>query len=652
MVSLTLGRFPYEYKKGELWRYETLTARFEFPILKTEQELVAERNAAMNDVLKVYSLNEDLRRDASDFLERAKFGELGYIKPQVDSILTQIYSVGVLSDYQHLDQDNQKTEIQIQSGKNLGRRPLSEVYTEGSARTKLYSGLSALYPEVNVDSLVDAHDLYSLVKSNLSYDEQLTKQLRQQRTESISSTIGVGRVGDVIITRDALITDELENLLDSYKAEFNATVGYNGPLVYLWLGNIIVSLFFVVALFLAIYFCNYKVFYQYNKYVFLLVVSILPTLMTVMIAGQEEGLSYLIPYTLIALFLYSFFKPKLVLSVYAISLLPLLLFSPNGIELYLMHLLAGMICMLVFERFSKGWLQFVSALIAFFVMVIVWLSFRMLDGMGNLHDYTVIFNMALGALLLVAAYPLVYLFEKVFRLVSKSKLIELSDTSNKLLRMLADKAPGTFQHSLQVMNLADAAATAIDADVPLIRAGALYHDIGKIANPHCFTENSTTSSADYHAELTPKESAQEIIKHVSDGLALADKHNLPDVLKEFIQTHHGTTKTGYFYTKYLNDGGDPEDAEDFTYDGKRPETKEQVILMLADAVEAASRSLKGYSPENISALVNRIVEGKIQEGQLADSNISLKELNVIKDALKSYLVQMYHSRVAYPKRKK
>jgi len=258
--------------------------------------------------------------------------------------------------------------------------------------------------------------------------------------------------------------------------------------------------------------------------------------------------------------------------------------------------------------------------------------------------------MALGSLLLVAAYPLIYLFEKVFRLVSASKLVELSDTSNKLLRMLADKAPGTFQHSLQVMNIADAAARSIDAYVPLVRAGALYHDIGKIANPQCFTENETPGVR-YHAELSPKESAQEIIRHVSDGLAMADKYGLPQEIKDFIVTHHGTTCTAYFYNKYVNEGGNPDEKAEFCYDGMKPTTKEQVILMICDAVEAASRSLKDYSQESVGRLVDNIIDGKSEDGQLSDSVISLRELNALKEVIKSYLMQMYHSRVAYPKRK-
>ena len=201
-----------------------------------------------------------------------------------------------------------------------------------------------------------------------------------------------------------------------------------------------------------------------------------------------------------------------------------------------------------------------------------------------------------------------------------------------------------------VMNLADAAARAVDADIPLVRAAALYHDIGKINYPQCFTENEAIG-VKYHADLTPKESAQEIIKHVSDGLALAEKHGLPKVLRDFINTHHGTTNTAYFYNRYLNEGGDPQEVSEFYYNGEKPTTKEQVILMLCDTIEAASRSLKDYSQENVSSLVDKIIEGKVDECQLSSADISLRELNILKDVIKSYLMQMHHSRVAYPKRK-
>ena len=316
----------------------------------------------------------------------------------------------------------------------------------------------------------------------------------------------------------------------------------------------------------------------------------------------------------------------------------------------MMYLISGVVGIQVFGYFNKGWLQFVTAFIVFMMMVLVWFAFRLIEGMETVSGYNVIWYMSLAAFMSVAGYPLIYLFEKIFSLVSNSKLVELSDTSNKLLRLLADKAPGTFQHSLQVMNLADAAARSIDANVLLVRAGALYHDIGKINNPQCFTENEAIG-VKYHEGLSLKESAQEIIKHVSDGMALAEKHGLPEEVKDFICTHHGTSSTGYFLTEYLNNGGDPDDVSAFYYNGKMPTTQEQVILMICDSVEAASRSLKDYSMESISALVERLVSAKVSDGLLSEADISLKQINIIKAEIKTYLQQMYHSRVAYPKRK-
>ena len=239
--------------------------------------------------------------------------------------------------------------------------------------------------------------------------------------------------------------------------------------------------------------------------------------------------------------------------------------------------------------------------------------------------------------------------------MSVYRLDELCDTSNPLLHSLEQKAPGTFQHCLQVMNMASAVAGKIGANKQLIRAGALYHDIGKMQNPLCFVENESMlvrgdGQMRYHEGLTPAQSAQDIIRHVSDGLELADKARLPRVIKDFINTHHGTSCVSYFYTKYLNDGGDEAEKNFFCYPGQKPVSREQVILMLCDSIEAASRTLSDYSPETFDKFVEGIVAGKVAEGQLDDAEISVKDLGRVKDALKSYLAQMYHERIAYPKR--
>ena len=506
------------------------------------------------------------------------------------------------------------------------------------------------WPECNVDSLFTAAGIASLITPNLIYDAQTTELVHDESVKYVSSTQGVVKLGQVIVSEGEIVTAEIEQLLKSYELEYDKSVGYVGSRGFMWVGNIILAFSLVLVLFLALCYCNFRVFDEYNKYLYLLMIFAFAAIASSLVAREDPSMYYLMPFTLISLYLLAFFTKRVVFSVYFISLLPMLIFAPNGVELFVIYLVAGSVGMLVFGFFNRGWLQFVTALIVFAVMAVIWGAFRLVDGVKGIADYHTVLDMALAAFLSVAGYPLIYLFERIFGLVSNTKLADLSDTNNKLLRTLADKAPGTFQHSLQVMNLADAAARSIDANVLLVRAGALYHDIGKIANPQCFTENQTPGVR-YHEDLTPKESAQEIIRHVSDGLALADKNGLPQVIKDFISSHHGTSSTGYFYTKYLNDGGDPDDVAAFFYDGFKPVTKEQVVLMICDSVEAASRSLKHYSPESISGLVDSIVDGKMAQGQFSDADISIREINSIKDVIKSYIQQMYHSRVSYPKRK-
>ena len=643
------SKFNYDYKKGDTWMYETLVSQIDFPILKTERQLAEDIEKASSGVIPYYRHDASVFRRTMDELAKTDLGEFEGLRPEIVADLTDIYSKGVVTASPTQKDSSASKLVLVQRDSRSVKLPATEVYTIETAQNKIYSTLKETGRR-KLDSLYNATGLARLVEPDLILDQQTTDLMHKASLDNISRTRGVFRAGQTIISNGDIVTAEAVQILDSYKAEYELSVGYSGRPVFLWTGNILISLCLVIILFLAIFYCNWKIFREYNKYLYLLLVFSLAAVGASLAAKLNSDIFYRLPFTLVALYLLAFFKRRMVFIMYFISLLPVLIFAPDGVEVFVVYLVAGTVGMFVFEKFNRGWLQFVTAFIVFLVMVLVWGAFRFIEGLDSLHDYGVVVDMALAAIMLVAGYPLIYLFEKIFMLVSASKLVELSDTSNKLLRMLADKAPGTFQHSLQVMNLADAAARSIDAYVPLVRAGALYHDIGKITNPQCFTENETPG-VNFHAELSPKESAQEIIRHVSDGLALADKYGLPQVLKDFIQTHHGTTNTAYFYNKYLNQGGDPEDVADFYYDGVKPTTKEQVILMLCDTIEAASRSLKDYSQENVSALVDRIIEGKVDDCQLSNADISLRELNILKDVIKSYLMQMHHSRVAYPKRK-
>ena len=334
-----------------------------------------------------------------------------------------------------------------------------------------------------------------------------------------------------------------------------------------------------------------------------------------------------------------------------ISLLPLLIISENGIELYMLNAVAGGIALVSFSFLYRGWLQFLNSFIIFVGMFILHLAFRMMEGgVFDAANYTTIAFIFCNAFLVVAAYPLVFLLEKIFMLVSVATLKDLSDTNNRLLQELARKAPGTFQHSLQVANMAERAVLAIRGNSRLVKVGAMYHDIGKINNPQCFIENQAPG-VEYHKGLSPQESAKEIIKHVADGVEIARKHNLPQIVVDFITSHHGRSQTAYFYTQYCNNGGDPANTVDFTYQGTLPTAKEQVVVMMADAVEAASRTLKDYSAESISKLVEGITSQRINDSQLAMADISIKEINVVKAVFKKHLQEIYHARIAYPPKK-
>lgn len=647
-------KFNYDYRKGSPWLHETLVAQFDFPVLKTEAQLLEEREKAGSVFIPYYKLDGKVASRSMNAVSSLELGKWSDAKVVISDALTSLYSKGITAPNAVADIEGMRTDpdalVYIQKVRRAVKVPLSEVYTLEDATAFLHESLAKAFPRCNVDSLVAAASLSSLIVPDLVYDQQTTDLIHEESINYISPTQGVIRAGQVIVSEGEIVTAEIEQLLDSYRAEYNTSVGYGESRTFMWTGNILIAFFIVLVLFLAICYCNFRIFDEFNKYLYLLMIFALAAVGSSIVAKTDASLFYLMPFTLISMYLLAFFTKRMVFSVYFISLLPMMIFAPNGVELFMMYLVAGSIAMLVFGIFNRGWLQFVTAFIVFAVMTVVWGAFRLIDGVAGLKEYHTVFDMALGSLLSVAGYPLIYLFEKIFKLVSNTKLAELSDTNNKLLRILADKAPGTFHHSLQVMNLADAAARSINANVLLVRAGALYHDIGKISNPQCFTENQT-SGVRYHEGLSPKESAHEIIRHVSDGLALAEKYGLPGEVKSFIASHHGTTPTAYFLTQYLNDGGDPEDVSGFYYDGVRPVAKEEVVLMICDAVEAASRSLKTYSPESISALVDAIVDGKAKENQFADSDISLREINTMKDEIKSYLQQMYHSRVSYPKRK-
>lgn len=649
------AKFSYDYRKGSPWSHETLLAQFDFPILKTDEQIREEKSRSKSVVIPYYRYRQDIVDNCRKAAEGIDMGRYSYLRPLIVASMDGIYSNGVVPDEGvKLDghSDPSGAVLYIQKDKRAGKKPVSEVFKESEAKNRLLSDIAAKYPRINADSVLRSAGIYDFIVPNLEYDPKTTELVRSESSNQVSTTQGFVSAGQLIVSEGEIVTAEIAQMLDSYKVEYENSMGYGGPRILFWLGNAFIAFALVLLFFLMIYFLNRRLFMDHRKFWYLIFIFIIASVLALIINKFAPRCLYMVPFTLTALYLEAFFKNKVIFPICCVSFLPLLVFAENGVVLFVMFLLASIVAVFTFRFFNQGWQQFIMSGIVFVSILVTYFGFRMID-MVNDDPYMAVLYMFIGSMLIVAGYPLIYLFERMFNLVSSSRLRELCDTNNILLRELEHKAPGTFQHSLQVMNMCDAAARAIDANVLLVRAGALYHDIGKMKNPLCFIENESMSpkGVHYHEHLSPKESARAIIKHVSDGLELAAENRLPDVIQDFILTHHGTSNTSYFYNKYLNEGGDPNDVSDFFYKGRKPQTKEQIILMICDTLEAASRTLKDNSAATFSVFVENIVASKMKIGQFDQADISIKDLNTVKETLKAYLSQIYHERVVYPQRK-
>lgn len=649
------AKFSYDYRKGSPWSHETLLAQFDFPILKTDEQIREEKSRSKSVVIPYYRYRQDIVDNCRKAAEGIDMGGYSYLRPLIVASMDGIYSNGVVPDEGvKLDghSDPSGAVLYIQKDKRGGKKPVSEVFKESEAKNRLLSDIAAKYPRINADSVLRSAGIYDFIVPNLEYDPKTTELVRSESSNQVSTTQGFVSAGQLIVSEGEIVTAEIAQMLDSYKVEYENSMGYGGPRILFWLGNAFIAFALVLLFFLMIYFLNRRLFMDHRKFWYLIFIFIIASVLALIINKFAPRCLYMVPFTLTALYLEAFFKNKVIFPICCVSFLPLLVFAENGVVLFVMFLLASIVAVFTFRFFNQGWQQFIMSGIVFVSILVTYFGFRMID-MVNDDPYMAVLYMFIGSILIVAGYPLIYLFERMFNLVSSSRLRELCDTNNKLLRELEHKAPGTFQHSLQVMNMCDVAARAIDANVLLVRAGALYHDIGKMKNPLCFIENESMSpkGVHYHEHLSPKESARAIIKHVSDGLELAAENRLPDVIQDFILTHHGTSNTSYFYNKYLNEGGDPNDVSDFFYKGRKPQTKEQIILMICDTLEAASRTLKDNSAATFSVFVENIVASKMKIGQFDQADISIKDLNTVKETLKAYLSQIYHERVVYPQRK-
>jgi putative nucleotidyltransferase with HDIG domain len=646
------GQFKYEFQKGRAWQYPSYYAPFDFSILKSEAEVKADQEAALN-TLKPY-LRSDLKikeevlsRYQDEFTRFFPILENPMVFDSVyqfgEKILNKIYEHGVLPpNYKHQGND----EILLIQ-KNI-EYPLSIEQLFKS--DILFERLTQWFEGSNYEDYFDVfNDLFfELITPNVSLDTVFYQDAVNEALQNISLSRGVVSSGELIIAEGEVVDESHFEALTSLRREFSMLESDDESSVWILIGySILIFLTFSLLLLflhkyrLAIYENNRKLTFIFFNIVFVILV-------TTILMGYNTVLIFAAPLCILPLIIKTFFDARLGLFAHLLTVLLIGFIVPNSFEFVFLQIVAGIVTIQSIDQLYRRANLFISVGQIVLVYLIAYIAFTIIqEGTFLKIDLITIGLFMLNGLLMLFVQPLIYIYEKLFGLISDVSLLELSDTNSKLLKELSDQAPGTFHHSLQVANLAEAAANEIGANTLLVRVGALYHDIGKLKQPKYFSENQIASESPHNA-LTPKQSAQIIINHVLDGIAIAQKNKLPDRVIDFIRTHHGDSTVYYFYKKQLELDPDNTHIEDFQYTGPRPFSKETAILMMADAVEAASKSLKSPNIEQLEHFIEKIVTSKMNALQFNNSNITLSEIETVKKVLLQKLINVYQLRIEYP----
>ncbi|WP_299334166.1 HDIG domain-containing metalloprotein [uncultured Psychroserpens sp.] len=645
------GKFRYDFDKGKPWQSESLLAPFDFAIQKSSEEIQQERIEASNKsavyfdidtsvktaVLKAYS--EKFKTSFADSIVNRNRGLFAVGK----STIEDIYQFGVLDeDYEYL---GDKTVILLDAQRQYAETQFSNLTKLDGFRGVLESNLSGSGLKQFDATFISI--FFDIVKPNLRLNSSFTEQALEERLESISTVRGSIEKGTLIISKGEIVEgekyDELRSLESEYESQVWNESNYN--LIVFAYALLVALALLMLLLFLRKY--RIEVFLDNTKVTFIFFNILLMILLTTLIINYNSQYVYVVPLCILPLVLKAFFDARLGLFAHVLTVLLLGFIVSNSYEYMFLQIIAGIVTILTVSELYKRANLFISVGQITLIYIIAYFAFYVIHegNITNLDPRT--FGLfVLCGLATLFVQPLIYIYEKLFGLVSDVSLLELSDTNTKLLKELSNKAPGTFHHSLNVANLAEASANEIGANAMLIRVGALYHDIGKMKNPTYFTENQATG-INPHDELSSRESAKIIIDHVLDGIEIAKKNNLPDRVIDFIRTHHGTSMVYYFYRKE-KDINDDAKEDDFRYPGPQPFSKETAILMMCDSVEAASKSLKEPTTTKIDKFVESIISKQMEDGQFLNANITFKEIQSIKKVLKTKLANIFHLRIEYP----
>ena len=643
-------KFGYEYEQGRPWRYNSLIATFDFPVYKTPDEVKAERDSALSQFQPFYTEDVQIAQRQIAAFETAwragRFGDVpAHCLNHVDKMLRGVYEAGMVPSADLSQMAKERTPgVRVVEGTEAVTRPITELYSTRSAYEYIVYADTINFPR----ELLARCNINEYLSPNLSIDSAKTSAVREDLLAAVSPASGMVQSGQRIIDRGEIISAEQYKILQSFERE---TVRRNDPSKGMWqvvTGQVMFVLCVIVAF--VFYLRLFRREYLRSPHSILLLSSLIAIfpLITYAMVDQKFLNVYMVPYAMVPIFVRIFMDSRTAFMTMVCSVILSSLALHSNYEFVIVQFMSGMTAIYALRDLTERSQLLRVALAVFVTSSAIMLGYDLSQGIEFSHlDRSMYVYNAVNGVLLLFAYPLLYMIEKLFGFTSSVTLVELSNTNNSVLRRMSKVAQGTFVHSLQVANLAAEVADKIGAKPQLVRTGALYHDIGKMLNPAFFTENQT--GVNPHDELTEERSAQIIISHVTEGLKLADKYHLPKVIRDFISTHHGRSQVKYFYIQWKNKHqGEEPDAKLFTYPGPNPFTREQAILMMCDAVEASSRSLKEFTEESIKELVNRIIDSQVQAGYFRECPITFRDIADAKRVLAESLKTIYHTRIAYP----
>lgn len=671
-------KFRYEIQKNKPWQHENLMAPFDFAIYKLPEEIETEKDSIRNEFKPYFDFNKEIEQEKISLFKQ-KYDEHWKLFVNMDSVMresdkdykkntpkpdrlkfdsfflkilehyTFIYNSGIIEPTDINSPNTENLSVVINKDNFPKTYDYSTVFTQKTAYEFLKKKINEESDQAVAKFFLNMN-LNTFLEVNLVYNKKFSEDLKKDALKNMSQTRGFVQAGERIIFKGEVVDEQKYRILVSLKKEYENSVGLSANVYLIIFGHLLLIITILAMLVMFAYNHRPEILQNTRKTILILLLINLFVVVASLSVKYSLVNLYIIPFAILPIIIKVFFDERIALFAHIVTIFIVGFIAPNGFEFILLQFLSGFAAIFTLSTLSRRGQIYISSAGVFVALSVLYLGIALTQE-GDLEKIKWI-NFAYFAgnsILLLTAYPLIFAFEKIFGFISDVTLLEISNTNNPLLQELAQKAPGTFQHSLQVASLAEAAATKISANPLLVRAGALYHDIGKTVSPIFFIENQV-AGINPHDSIDFDKSAEIIISHVRNGVEIARKNKLPEQIIDFIRTHHGVTKVQYFYKSYIKKYPDSEvDISKFTYEGPRPFSKETAILMMADSIEAASRSLKNIDKEKINDLVENIINYQMRDNQFINTDITFKEITIIKNLFKQMLQNIYHARIEYPK---